>query len=184
MAMGMDELPRQGVRDLGRGALFREWPCLNGGMAFDPAPQVFWKNEGLSTALARDQCAIADSFINCRATSAGNRTRLSDAVCQWNVHLSSRHSWPGGSRLSRRCPLSARPSDDRRSPKNLATIRDNDATSGDKCDYFNCRFFSARWIARAGLVGIEPPASFNRSRIVLSRSFALSPFGMLPSGQR
>jgi hypothetical protein len=50
MGMGMDEIA-PARRDLGRGALFGGWLCLDGGVTFDPAPQVLWKDERLSTAL-------------------------------------------------------------------------------------------------------------------------------------
>jgi hypothetical protein len=87
MAMVMDELPRQGVEDLDRGALFRGWLHLNGGMAFDPASQVFRKDDGPATALSSDQCAIADGLINCGSTGPGDRACLGYAVNKWNIHL-------------------------------------------------------------------------------------------------
>jgi hypothetical protein len=73
--------------DRDRGALFRGWLCLDGRMTFDPASQVFWKDEGLSTALPSYQCAFSDSVIDCGATRAGNCARLRDTVGKWCVHI-------------------------------------------------------------------------------------------------
>jgi hypothetical protein len=80
---GMDEIAPARCDDLDRGALFRGRLCLNGGMAFDPASQVFWKDEGLSTALASYQRAFPNGFIDCGAPSAGYSARFRDTVSNW-----------------------------------------------------------------------------------------------------
>ena len=69
--------------------------------------------------------------------------------------------------------------------KVFATTGDYDTTSNDihvATRYFGCGAFKARCTARGRFLGIEPPFFFNCSQIALSRSFALSPFG-IPRGQ-
>jgi len=83
MGMGMDEIAPARCEGLDRGSLFRRWLCLDGGMAFDPATQVFWKDEGLSTPLPSYQRAFPDGIIDCGAPSAGNSARLRDTVSKW-----------------------------------------------------------------------------------------------------
>jgi hypothetical protein len=56
-------------------------------VAFDPAPQVFWKDEGLPTALASYQCAISDGLIDCGSSSSGSRTGFGNVVGKGKVHF-------------------------------------------------------------------------------------------------
>jgi hypothetical protein len=56
-------------------------------MAFDPASQVFRKDEGLSIPLASYQCAISDGLIDGGSSSTGCSASLSNSVSKWCVHV-------------------------------------------------------------------------------------------------
>jgi len=75
--------------DRDRGTLFRGWLCLDGGMTFDPASQVFWKDEGLSTALPCNESAVSNRFVDCRPPGASSGAGLRNAVSKWCCHDTS-----------------------------------------------------------------------------------------------